>query len=168
MGARIEYFSEKFEKSYYLHWGADNETWNKLSRAGIVDIDKQNVFEETLREEMSSVHNYDEYESELFRSGEMLFKFMKTHNGFIKRSELIEFDEGLEELCNKLIFGSMVMVGKEHNVFHLGPCYPGSHDSFIGDVIGYIGKIEDIELLDEFKVAIKGEVVESRRKPDYD
>ena len=167
MGARIEYFSERFGKSYYLHWGANNKTWNTLSKAGVVDMSEQVVFEETLRKEMGYVIDYDGYENKLFKSSKLLFDFMKNHSGFIKRSELIAFDETLENIDDDSILTSWVMIDKENKVFHLGSPYPGSSDSIIGDVIGYIGKIEDIELLGEFEVAIKGDVVARLMKPDH-
>ena len=168
MGARIEYYSERFDKSYYLHYGANNETWHKLRAEGVAEIVDQDTFEELLRSEMSEVHDYTSYEAKLQDTARLLFSYMDTFgDGFVTWDDLVDYNKTLEQdVLNNLIMCSMVMISENGKVFHLGPPYPGSHDSTIGDIVGYIGEIKDIELLDEFKVAIKGKVVERKRKPE--
>ena len=162
MGARIEYYSERFDKSYYLHWGADNETWIKLRDEGVAEIVDQDTFEELLRSEMSDVHDYTSYEAKLQDTARLLFSYMDTFgDGFVTWDDLVDYNKTLEQdVLNNLILCSMVMVSEKGKVFHLGPPYPGSHGSTMGNVVGYIGEIKDIELLGEYVVTIKGKEIE--------
>ena len=173
MGARLTIHSERFGKSYYLHYGADNDTFETIKE--IVKVEDEKVFTEAVNKLMSTTHKPAEYTEDIDVNSERyvkMFRFANTDEEMIESGMLRDTykDKVIPtDMVENLMSTNDLFIGKSGHVFHTGTAYNTLNTGYITttyeDVllklgktdfnVGYAGDIENITLHNEFAVTIK-------------